>query len=686
MDRDDRFELRPGRIGRDGKAMSLGRDFRNRVIKTANLARGGRAVSGKASGFTGERIGRGSGAGAVLASRAGVGATASNGGLGRRRVVVKARIVKLAGKGRGAAIAHMRYVQRDGVTRSGERGELYDGRSDVADGKTFLERSEGDRHQFRFIVSPEDGQQYEDLRNVTRRLMTQMETDLGTQLDWVAVDHFNTGHPHTHILIRGKDDHGKDLIIARNYITEGVRERAAEIVGFDLGPRTALEVSLSLQHEMTASRYTTIDRWIEDSRDAEGRVRAIDPSPERQSLITGRLRHLETLELATPDKGGLWQVSEDFEAALRQLGRRGDIINSLRHNLALGADGRMVETLRIHDAGYGIGQDAEAHRAASLSHTEPMPPIIGRVAHRGLYDELEDRHLLVIDGVDGHTHVVEIGKGETAPQVPTDAIVRLTPKVAQLRSVDHTIAEVAAAKGGYYSVGLHMEHDRKATMRFAETHVRRIEAVRRAMGGITWEDDYSFRVGQTYRDTALAYEQQKVSQNPVNIEVLSPEPLRSLERRDAWTWLDKELTAPEPTPMADTGFGKQVTGAIYRRVLWMSEQGLIRYEDGKAYYPRNLEQQMAARELKAEGQRLSQALGKTYVQMRPWVEYSGTLKDKVTLNGGQYALVERAKDFALVPWRDVLERQRGKEITGMMHENRSIEWSFGRDRGISIGF
>ncbi|WP_298330597.1 DUF3363 domain-containing protein, partial [Asticcacaulis sp.] len=435
----------------------------------------------------------------------------------------------------------------------------------------------------------------------------------------------------------------------------------------------------------TASRYTTIDRWIEEGRDAEGRVRAIDPSPERQSLITGRLRHLETLELATPDKGGLWQVSEEFEAALRQLGRRGDIINSLRHDLALGKDGRMVETLRIHDAGYGMGQDAEAHRAASLSHTEPMPPIIGRVAHRGLYDELEDRHLLVIDGVDGHTHVVEIGKGETAPQVPTDAIVRLTPKVAQLRKVDHTIAEVAA-KDGCYSVERHLRHDRLATVRFAEAHVRRIEAVRRAMGGITWEDDYSFRVGQTYRDTVLAYEQQKVSQNPVNIEVLSPEPLRSLERREAWTWLDKELTAPQRTPLADTGFGKQVRDALYDREQWMMKQGLVRAEGDKVHYPPNLEQQMAARELKAEGQRLSQALGKTYVQMRPWVEYSGTLKDKVTLNGGQYAVVERAKDFALVPWRDVLERQRGKEITGLMHESRSIEWSFGRDRGIGIGF
>ena len=41
-----------------------------------------------------------------------------------------------------------------------------------------------------------------------------METDLGTKLDWIAVDHHNTGHPHTHILVRGVTDNGNTLNIA----------------------------------------------------------------------------------------------------------------------------------------------------------------------------------------------------------------------------------------------------------------------------------------------------------------------------------------------------------------------------------------------------------------------------------------------------------------------------------------
>lgn len=92
MDFDDGFKPIVGRVGRDGKAVSLGRDFRNQIIKAANLARGGRVVVRKPSAFTGQRIGRGSGAGAVLASRAGVS------GFSRRRVLVKARIVKLVGR------------------------------------------------------------------------------------------------------------------------------------------------------------------------------------------------------------------------------------------------------------------------------------------------------------------------------------------------------------------------------------------------------------------------------------------------------------------------------------------------------------------------------------------------------------------------------------------------------------
>jgi hypothetical protein len=147
-----------------------------------------------------------------------------------RRVVVKARITRVK-LGSRAAEAHIRYLQRDGTTREGERGLLYAAETDAADGDTFTKRGREDRHQFRFIVAPEDGDRLSDLRTFTRNVMRQMEEDLSTRLDWVAIDHFNTGHPHSHVVVRGRDDLGKDLIIAQDYITDGMRRDAAACPG-----------------------------------------------------------------------------------------------------------------------------------------------------------------------------------------------------------------------------------------------------------------------------------------------------------------------------------------------------------------------------------------------------------------------------------------------------------------------
>ncbi|WP_246617763.1 relaxase/mobilization nuclease domain-containing protein [Rhizobium populisoli] len=102
-----------------------------------------------------------------------------------------------------AVDAHLRYLERDGVTKDGEKGRVYSAIEDEADGKAFVERGRDDRHQFRFIVAPEDAADMADMRSFTRDLMRQMESDLGTKLDWVAVDHHNTGHPHTHVIVRG---------------------------------------------------------------------------------------------------------------------------------------------------------------------------------------------------------------------------------------------------------------------------------------------------------------------------------------------------------------------------------------------------------------------------------------------------------------------------------------------------
>src|SRR3546814_17803840 len=106
--------------------------------------------------------------------------------------------------------------------------------------------------------------------------MTQMEEDLGTKLEWVAVDHYNTGHPHSHIILRGKDDQGQDLVIAREYITKGLRERAAELVTLDLGPRSDLEIENPLRHEVEQERLTRIDRRMARDQQGEGPDRERD--------------------------------------------------------------------------------------------------------------------------------------------------------------------------------------------------------------------------------------------------------------------------------------------------------------------------------------------------------------------------------------------------------------------------
>ena len=126
------------------------------------------------SSFTGQRIGRGAAWG-----------TLASAGLmrgGNRRAVIKVRIAKLRSGYLAAARAHMRYIQRDGVDKSGEPGRLYGPETDEADGRAFVDDCEGDRHQFRIIVSPDDGNQLQDLKPFVRDLMQRTSRQSSTGL------------------------------------------------------------------------------------------------------------------------------------------------------------------------------------------------------------------------------------------------------------------------------------------------------------------------------------------------------------------------------------------------------------------------------------------------------------------------------------------------------------------------
>jgi type IV secretory pathway VirD2 relaxase len=142
-------------------------------------------------------------------------------------------------------VKHVAYLKRDGITRDGAHARMFDARSDAIDERAFAERCEEDRHHFRFIISPEDAAGMTDLRAFAGDLMADAERDLGTKLDWIAVDHWNTDNPHIHVLVRGRADDGQDLVISRDYISRGFRARAQERATLELGPRSSERFSPS---------------------------------------------------------------------------------------------------------------------------------------------------------------------------------------------------------------------------------------------------------------------------------------------------------------------------------------------------------------------------------------------------------------------------------------------------------
>ncbi|MBR0803420.1 relaxase/mobilization nuclease and DUF3363 domain-containing protein [Bradyrhizobium japonicum] len=650
---DDEFDVKLGRIGnrKARRSTSYLRRVRQEASKAGAVARAG-------SSFTGGRIGRGHAQGTVLAGR--------GRSQGQRRVVVKARIVRIKSGDTGAVRAHLRYVQRDGVTREGEPGELYDASNDRADGKSFAERSTGDRHQFRFIVAPEDSAELVDLKPFVRDLMRQMEQDLDTRLDWVAADHFNTGHPHTHIVVRGRDDQGNDLVIARDYIAHGFRSRAAELITRELGPETEIEVARKLQQEITAERLTRLDRSIlRDARDGALELGALSgQEPAWQTARIGRLRTLERMGLAEETEPGRWRIDPELEPKLRRMGERGDIIKTMHREMAAAGVSRAAGDYAIFDP------QGSAHR------------LVGRVVGEGFADELTERRYVVIDGLDGRTHYAELGALGANDEPPVrNTILELRSRAPEPRAIDRTIAEIAARHGGVYGDRLHREFDPQASGEFVGAHVRRLEAMRREGMVSRLADGSWWSVGKDYLDRALRYEKLQQSRNPVRVAVLSWQRLEDLPLALGATWLDRKLIGKEPDELASTGFGTEVEAALRARRQWLIEQGLAREEGGQVRFARNMLETLEARELTRTAAEISARTGLEHVDVKAGDKIDGVYRRMLTLNSGRFALIERSREFVLVPWRPVLERARGQLVTGQVG-GEGISWSIGIKRGI----
>jgi type IV secretory pathway VirD2 relaxase len=648
---DDRFKVKPG-APKGGAGAGNGQRsqrFVSQVLKQVSKA------GAIASGVRGARPASTFGRGRVAAGRAGQTLTVTT-----RRVVIKSRYVVLKKAGAKSVSTHLRYIERDGVTRDGQPGQAYGSETDTVDLKAFEERGKGDRHQFRFIVSVEDAGELEDLRGYTREFMQRMATDLETRLDWVAVDHWDTDNPHTHIVLRGRAGEGKgkgqDLVIAPDYMAHGMRMRASELATEWLGPRTELEIRQGLLREVEQERLTSLDRAL--LRQASVDVVDLTQEPkdrQRQTLLRARLQRLETMELAERINANRWKLPPNMEQTLIGMGERGDILRAMQKALK--------------------GQQREL-----VLETELATPVIGRIAAKGLADELNDRGYLVVDGIDGRAHYVRLPVSADLTALPVGGIVEVKAAGGE-RAVDRNIAGVV--REGLYRSADHLVQLRQEGATDPQTavdvHVRRLEALRRA-GIVERVTDGVWHVPPDFLSRAQAHDAQKTA--GVTIELRSHLSIEQQVRAQGATWLDHQMVG-EARDLPPKGFGAQVHDALQDRMGFLVEQGLAERRGSHVFLARNLLSTLRDRELTEVGKVIQKEAGLIHRPLRDGARINGVFRRSVQLASGRFAMLDDGVGFSLVPWRPVVEPRLGQQASAIVR-GQSVTWQLARQRGLAI--
>jgi len=262
----------------------------------------------------------------------------------RQRVIVKVHYYTHGGAGAAALGAHGRYIEREGaqlenephadyLSRDDQQG-FYDAAEAGVDGRERLARwGREDARHFRIILSPENGQSITDLTGYTREVMARAEAELGRPLQWVAVNHWDTDNPHTHIVLRGRDGAGAVLSLPDNFIKHRFREIARDVASERLGPRSPDDERRAQDREVRAPRLTRLDKAIADRLDPAGRVRMAElgkglADPGFAASLKARVVELARMGLAHEVKRGAFAFAPDWQDRLRALELHADIRRS----------------------------------------------------------------------------------------------------------------------------------------------------------------------------------------------------------------------------------------------------------------------------------------------------------------------------------------------------------------------
>lgn len=652
--------------------LSKGREARNspgadQLINKIKSAAKKAARTGRSSGAKTHRAGRGAGV------RAGVGSR-------QQRVTIKARVVAAPRHGTQAAMQrHVDYVQRHGVDKDGGPARPFDATQELDREQTaaFAERASDDRHSFRFIVSPERGADL-DLPRYTRDLMTQMEHDLGTRLDWMAVAHHDTDNPHVHVILRGVDERGGDLVISRDYISNGMRERARELATRELGLRTDMDIYRAAAREVAQERFTGLDAALlrEQQRSPDGMIHA-GPVPAepfaraQRDLKLKRLAYLRDHGLATEHEGGRWQVHDRAPDTLR----------------AMAQERRVSGTLKPH-------LDAEQSRQGRLQSKDSLVqegPVQGIVLDRGLADQLSGTEYVVIGGFDGRVHYASLSLHserhlDSRARVGDTVTLRAyVPPAAT--SADRNV--LRRLQDGIYDPARHLDEVRgwrreslpggATPEAYVEAHARRMDALA-SRGHVEKLENGTYRVPadlaeRLQGDPAMGRDTSRF----VRLDVEGRGPLQRQSQLLARTWLDGELEAGRLEALraqpARTRSQAQLLEALEARADRLVELRMAERTPRGVRLAQGFAEALREHELAEATRRLAAKYGQP-VDLDAARRFQGRVTAIEPLASGPHAVIVSGDSFALVPAKDGLQRQLGREVAVRLPQGASLRQTF----------
>jgi type IV secretory pathway VirD2 relaxase len=606
---------------------------------------------------------------------------------GRRlqRVIVKTHVARhKPGKARGSLTRHASYLGRDSASADGQPGVFYDASRDDVDAKKAVVSWTADRHHFRIIISPERGGDIPDMTAYVREVMRRVEKDLalagviepGAKLQWIGINHHNTDNPHAHVVLRGRQEEGRDLVIPRAYLAHGMRGRASEVATELLGERTVEQAQEARLKEVEAERFTSLDRMIERHIERRGEVNKIDLSPAKpigfgaddRQLALARLQFLEGIGLARKDKGTWWSVDESFSQSLRELGERNDIIKHLYSQLG-----------------------NEAGRVQRMTGgAEVSVPVAGIVIAKDRVDELADDRFVVVRDSAGQAHYGRVQDTQAYRDLHVGSVAELGAGTRWRQEVAAEIRAVAQASGAY-SAQAHEAYLRQSkpdsTEREIASAIRSAEARLGFAAGFDGSGVRALEAGGYSIDSQLYASFSQRGSSRTDVRVIAEHTLERQVEAHAVTWLDRQAFGSRPdTRMTDH---PAVQDAIEQRQEWLVRNGYAqRVADGGAIElnPDAL-QELAAEERSDFAGRLAGKFRLPVAELPKGGTVAGEYGGTEALHSGKLAVVVTEETVFVSPVSRTLNVDAGStvELQRTSANDSTIELAAGQSADLDVG-